>query len=173
MGQYYKPISIDREEYICSHDYDNGLKLMEHSYVGNVFLNTIEKLLSPKNKWHKTAIVWAGDYADHDPNIGTNLYDFIQKSIQPKQVDDKYKHGRFIVNHSKGEYVDIAYSPTDIQGWQVHPLPLLTCEGNGRGGGDYRKDDNPFIGAWARDVISIEKKRPTDILEIKPEFHMD
>ena len=42
MGQYYIPI-IKRNngtfETYDSHDYDNGLKLMEHSYVGNSFVD--------------------------------------------------------------------------------------------------------------------------------------
>jgi hypothetical protein len=38
----------------------------------------------------------------------------------------------------------------------MHPLPLLTAEGNGRGGGDI-EDAPPVIGSWARDVISVEE----------------
>ncbi len=41
MGQYYKPICLDnelKEQWVYSHDYDNGLKLMEHSYVSNNFV---------------------------------------------------------------------------------------------------------------------------------------
>jgi hypothetical protein len=46
-----------------------------------------------------------------------------------------------------------------------HPLPLLTAEGNGRGGGDYR-GESPLIGSWARDVISVETEAPTDFEEL-------
>jgi hypothetical protein len=38
----------------------------------------------------------------------------------------------------------------------LHPLPLLTVEGNGRGGGDLH-DAPPIVGSWARDVISVEQ----------------
>ena len=52
----------------------------------------------------------------------------------------------------------------EIQGWdgtKIHPLPLLTSEGNGMGGGDFRGDDeNEIVGSWARDVISVEKDSP-------------
>ena len=42
-----------------------------------------------------------------------------------------------------------------------HPLPLLTCEGNSRGGGDYRGQDRQnLLGSWARDSLSIEAMRP-------------
>ncbi len=43
MGQYYHPTLIDAEAHVSwfyTHDYDNGLKLMEHSYIGNSVMNT-------------------------------------------------------------------------------------------------------------------------------------
>jgi hypothetical protein len=46
---------------------------------------------------------------------------------------------------------------------QIHPLPLLTCEGNGRGGGDYYGEDtNNLVGSWARNIIEPTNKKPTD-----------
>jgi hypothetical protein len=45
---------------------------------------------------------------------------------------------------------------------QFHPLPILTAEGNGRGGGDYRGADEDLVGTWARDVISVEMEAPAD-----------
>jgi hypothetical protein len=45
--------------------------------------------------------------------------------------------------------------PDDGDGWRIHPLPLLTCEGNGRGGGDYRGESD-LVGRWSRDLISVE-----------------
>lgn len=49
MGQYYRPVCIldDRLESISSYDYDNGAKLMEHSYIGNNFVEAAEFLLLP------------------------------------------------------------------------------------------------------------------------------
>jgi hypothetical protein len=41
----------------------------------------------------------------------------------------------------------------------------LTCEGNGRGGGDYR-GESPLIGSWARDVISVSDTKPKDFEEL-------
>ena len=66
MGQYYKPINLTKKQWLYSHDYHNGLKLMEHSYIGNSFMQIIEQLLSPTGSWHKDPIVWAGDYADKE-----------------------------------------------------------------------------------------------------------
>lgn len=44
MGQYYMPTLISQDGTIhslYSHFYGNGLKLMEHSYIGNDFVNAV------------------------------------------------------------------------------------------------------------------------------------
>jgi len=169
MGQYYKPTSIDKMESLFSHDYGNMSKLMEHSYIDNDFVNIAEYMLSPEGDWYKHSFVWAGDYADEEES-GNNLY----SDAKEIKVDDypEESSGKYIVNHTKREFVDKDIAPKDSEGWSVHPLPLLTCEGNGRGGGDYRRN-NRYIGDWARDEISIEKEEPKDFDEIIPHFTMD
>ena len=169
MGQYYKPTSVDKMESLYSHDYGNMSKLMEHSYIDNDFVNIAEYMLSPEGDWYKHSFVWAGDYADEEES-GNNLYTDA-KEIQLKDYPEE-SSGRYIVNHTKREFVDKDDLPQDEEGWMVHPLPLLTCEGNGRGGGDYRRN-NSHIGDWARDKISIEKEEPKDFDEIIPHFTMD
>lgn len=56
----------------------------------------------------------------------------------------------------------------------MHPLPILTCIGNGLGGDDYHSptDDSTdeYIGAWAWDEISIEDKPIEGFTEISPIF---
>lgn len=50
----------------------------------------------------------------------------------------------------------------DDYGLKIHPLPLLTCEGNGRGGGDFRTENEDYlklIGSWARNRITIQTKK--------------
>ena len=79
---------------------------------------------------------------------------------------------KYLVNHDKKEFVDKSKTPRGTanwmggDGWRIHPLPLLTCEGNGRGGGDFHEDENNgdlgLIGSWARNVISLESRK-TDI----------
>ena len=169
MGQYYKPTSVDNMESLYSHDYGNMSKLMEHSYINNDFVEIAEYLLSPKGNWHKHSFVWAGDYADEELS-GKNLYE-LAKDIQLKNYPEG-SSGRYIINHTKKEYVDKDIVPEDQEGWKVHPLPLLTCEGNGRGGGDYRLW-NDYIGYWSRDRISVEEKAPKDYEELIPNFEMD
>ena len=169
MGQYYKPTSIDKMESLFSHDYGNMSKLMEHSYIDNDFVNIAEYMLSPEGDWYKHSFVWAGDYADEEES-GNNLYSDANE-IKLKDYPEE-SSGRYIVNHTRKEFVDKDLVPKDEEGWSVHPLPLLTCEGNGRGGGDY-SIYNEYIGAWARDKISIEEEVPEDYGQLIPHFIMD
>jgi len=182
MGQYFKPIILGEKPkdgenetvkvWMYSHSYDNGLKLMEHSYQGNNFVSTFEKELTRRGNHYKSRVVWAGDYAKEEPGLkiieegkeyDANLYSLCndENEIKPKVAKtDDYP---FIVNHTKKQFVDKNKVP-EIQDWEgvkIHPLPLLTSEGNGQGGGDFRgEDENQIIGSWARDVISIEKESP-------------
>ena len=177
MGQYYKPIILKDnkskktiEKWAYSHDYDNGLKLMEHSYIDNNFVNVVENEL----KETPQRLVWAGDYADECSGRKSNLYDRTHRNEGKKILNDnqEFNHEvyRYIVNHSKKQFVDKT-KIKEIPDWgaKINPLPLLTCEGNGRGGGDFR-GENKYVGSWARDVISIEMKQPKDFKEIVPNF---
>jgi hypothetical protein len=170
-----------------SHDFGSGLKLMEHSWMKNDFVGFIESLLVKGSPFYKTSLVWAGDYADEEPfeNIpkevipmlveqGFSLED-LEKSgantqsiaecsapkLSPNTKDFKIlpiAKAKYIVNHDKKQFVDKTKVPADGDGWKIHPLPLLTCEGNGRGGGDFRGESD-LVGSWARDIISIESKK--------------
>ena len=180
MGQYFKPVILGDtpkegehetvKAWIYSHKYNNGLKLMEHSYQGNDFVSTFEKQLSRTGEHYKSRVVWSGDYADNEPDLkiiyegkehNANLYSLCndENEISPK-VTSTDEHP-YILNHTKKLFVDKNKVPEikDWEGAKIHPLPLLTCEGNGRGGGDFR-GENDLIGSWARDVISVEKTNP-------------
>jgi hypothetical protein len=52
----------------------------------------------------------------------------------------------------------------------IHPLPLLTAEGNGNGGGDYYGENKNMVGIWARDIISISDTVPEGFTELKCVF---
>lgn len=221
MGQYYKPVFLDTErkevqEYAYSHHCDNGLKLMEHSYLQNDFVNAVVNHLKSIGGAN---LCWAGDYADcekkkvdkaHGKEIWRNLvtagetevgfetfwrsndgrlFTNDEDSINLYGLADgapeiPYDTGnpdvRYIVNESKKEYVDLWRLP-QCNGWTIHPLPLLTSEGNGRGGGDYEGLGMKYVGTWARDfivVLSTEDWKEIDgyikdgygYQEIKPNF---
>jgi hypothetical protein len=116
--------------------------------------------------FYKSRVVWAGDYANNEDDIDKNLY-CIAKENPDKYLCRKEKHMkeyRYIINHTKKQFVDKQKHTL------LHPLPLLTAEGNGRGGGDYYGRNEKLIGIWARDLFSIEKEIPEDYEEFECEF---
>jgi hypothetical protein len=174
MGQYYYPVVLSADGkivvWMCAHNYRNGLKLLEHSYLENNFVSTFEFGLSPEGPHHKSRVVWAGDYADNEPDQEKNLYRMCDEytMIMPQEKDTTMY--RYIINHSKKQFVDKMVCKSGEEEMKYHPLPLLTCEGNGRGGGDYR-GDSPLIGSWARDIISVEEVKPEGFDELV--FHLE
>lgn len=74
------------------------------------------------------------------------------------------------MNHTKKLIVDMSTAAADSRGFRIHPLPLLTAEGNGRGGGDYHGAHETLVGSWARDVISIEKELPVGYTRLEVNF---
>ena len=75
--------------------------------------------------------------------------------------------GKFLLNHDTKQFVDLdeyKVNSIDNHGWTIHPLPLLTAVGNGRGGGDFHEGNTgfEFVSLWAWQLISIEDKPPDD-----------
>ena len=89
---------------------------------------------------------------DEEIPKGKDKYSYDYKKIAPL----RYK---YLINFYKEEFVDKSKTPKDADGWQIHPLPLLTCEGNGRGGGDFRGNGEGLVGRWSRDKIGVVSKK--------------
>lgn len=189
MGQYYVPINLNLREYVLSYDFNNGMKLMEHSYVGNEFVGVIMELLTKGKRWYRHKIVWCGDYADEIKAADVlpdkqkllaeildspdTLYDFIRKNgtkikdIKPMEL--KRQDKAILVNHTFKEYVK--YTKLKNTSWgKINPLPLLTAVGNGRGGGDYNGENMNMVGLWMGCSLSVEFKIPKGYLELGVEF---
>lgn len=181
MGQYYKACILEElkkgkktkeqiKSWLYSWDYECGLKLMEHSWMKNPYVKTVESLLEDNPQ----RIVWSGDYADNEHNqhyvnnegekVEYNLYELASedKKVLPKESSKYY---RYVINHDKKMFVDKRNVVKDSEGWRIHPLPLLTVEGNNRGGGDFR-GESPLIGAWSRDKVSVSTKKPKEYKEL-------
>lgn len=174
MGQYYTPVIIENDKIktLCCYDYDNGAKLMEHSYLRNSFVETVVKQLLDK----KARLAWVGDYAEPDDVENELARKFIeaeridaQYRIKPKHNKMENSYGLCFINHSKKEYFymdDYVFNiGKDKYGFIIHPLPLLTAIGNGKGGGDYQGINMGLIGHWACDEIEVkawidEEKNP-------------
>ena len=174
MGQYYLAVFLAEDgkyirAFVNPHTYNSGAKLTEHSYLGNAFMDAVEFMLSPDGMFYKSRLVWAGDYADDEKNMDKNLYHIVEDlndktfAVQVKST----KEYQYIINHTKKQYVDKKKEKV------YHPLPLLTAEGNGRGGGDYHGPKENLIGIWARDIISVEKEKPEGYEELECKFSDD
>lgn len=179
MGQYYMPLSLEKKQSVYSHDYNNGLKLMEHSWIGNDFVNVVERLIAEGGAWFGDRIVWAGDYADPEKDengkpimyesegrkYDETLYHLVRENNIRPTFEGKSPKFRYLINMDTKEFVDMKKVPGDDDGWQIHPLPLLTCEGNGRGGGDYH-GESELIGKWARNRVTVSTRKPRNYKEL-------
>ena len=210
MGQYFKALCLDKKQCLYSWDFENGAKLMEHSWRGNNYVEIVVNHLAPGGPWHKKRLVWAGDYADEGKfldikfskkdieklsNELVNVLDMPQEEmlshynlynvasicfnrVKPVITEEPSAISyNVFVNHSKKEFFEFdKRSDTldklgDDDEWLVHPLPLLVCDGNGRGGGDYcGSDPEELVGHWAGDIISTELTRPKGFTQIYPSF---
>lgn len=171
MGQYYR-VYLQEEstgnEKILNRNVDGEYtmaKLMEHSWIGNTFVDAVCALLyqTPQK------IAWVGDYADE-----SEVYEKVWESDGEDVHATNFKlDGKYIVNHTKKMYIEFdeyKIKNEDSEGWTVHPIPLLTCIGNGRGGGDYRGQSMEIVGDWYMNVISIEEMPPENYTQVTCDF---
>lgn len=149
-------------------DVDSSLKLTEHSWLTNDYLNLFIKRLKEK----PARVVWAGDYGNEFTINGEEAYSCLDDN-ESKVTDEKVgtPEPRYLINYDKKEFVDTTKGKANKYGGVIHPLPLLTANSNGRGGGDYHYE-NKYIGTWYADVIGATDELPTDIelTEIIPNF---
>jgi len=204
MGQYYYPTILREKnkrfysQAYFSHDYDNGLKLTEHSYCGNNFVETVmSQLLNNPGR-----VAWIGDYHEKGDfaKLNPDLPDILEKRFyehdkcfcrkgdehyvtgkhvryyaQPEEV--KERKGRFILNHDKQCYIDmeeyekVAPHANDWDDFPFHPIPLLTAVGNGRGGGDFSGDGEEDIGCWAGDLLEVQCARPNGYRNVTEDIY--
>lgn len=198
MGQYYRPcvLSDDKKNVINTvdcYDFNNGAKLMEHSYLKNQFVGAFCALIDADAKENDGLlngaccgypVVWCGDYADdlawtkrqekNDKGVVVELSDNYYSLSQGKEIkvsDVTPVFRRYAVNDTKNEFVDLSKAP-EIEGWgaQIHALPLLLAMGNGRGGGDYSGNLMALIGRWAGDVVVVTDKEPVGMNEVIATF---
>lgn len=181
MGQYYKTVFLESDKktpiaYACAHSVNNGIKLMEHSYIDNSLLNAVLNYMYKNKDVQTFHLVWAGDYADTEQETDRTLYDMCREQ-QEIPYDTERPEVRFIVNVDKKRFVDLWGVP-DYTRWAAHPLALLTAEGNGRGGGDYNGTSMNLVGTWARDTLTvmgtdlnaIRELQDAGYTELKPDF---
>lgn len=197
MGQYYKPTAIRKYakkrpvkwQLLC-YDFDELAKLMEHSYVGNYLVQAAEYLLAKEPKG--VSFAWSGDYAEEYKDFGDNLFGIgdeaksCRKGFKMLQKDGvlaefkgflgntcyhlkEPKTYKYVINHTKKMYVEMP--PHKDGELTIHPLPLLTCESNGLGGGDYYSEKcKDYVGAWKYDRISVGDDVPSGFEKLDVKF---
>ena len=82
--------------------------------------------------------------------------------------DIKPEHYRYVVNETKGLFVDREAAPVawvwageeELGIARTDALPLFMAMGNGLGGGDYWGPNKDQIGSWAGDAIVPTNERP-------------
>lgn len=174
MGQYYMPVlQEERKLYrVYSHDFDNGFKLTEHSYIGNKFVNVVCNYIvdNPVNLW------WCGDYAEEsdfeNEKEFKRIYDYAwtreengRTTIPEPNTDFDWSKQWYFVNETKKEFVKMPKQKEEEYDLTYNCVSLLTAVGNGRGGGDYwREDMLSVVGYWAGDLVYLTLEKPDDKL---------
>lgn len=203
MGQYYKGVILGKtakkakkfivKQAFSPYSYNNGAKLMEHSYVGNYYVKRYEYELA--NEFNGNPFVWVGDYADEHFNVDgySKTNEFIERATRKNAIKRGYRivtingYDNFYDGPIKKSVFDIEecipyeelptykyiinYTkkqfvriPESIENeLTIHPLPLLCADGNGRGGGDYSGTNMDAIGIWAYDRIGVSNEIPDHI----------
>ena len=169
MGQYYHPTMIDENgniTWVYTHHYSDGLKLMEHSYIGNSTMNAV----CGQIRNHPLRIAWIGDYSDeqygdaYESKLPREEFMRVFDAVYGSRQQDHLVHpspmahdtdstGWYLVNHTQkcalhldsfillNKWTESWKNPRtgEEEKWDmcIHPLSLLTACGNDRGGGDY------------------------------------
>jgi len=148
MGAYYQA-TVNKTRY-GTWDLGQGAKLMEHSYIGNEYVESVMSLLENKPK----ELRWVCDYSE---NKGGFDWDDTEeeslKNVSCYDITPVY----FAINHTKEMYIDMAeliqlHHPRSMM---MHPIPFLcNSEKGAMGGGDLHREESRR-GLWYGDTISI------------------
>ncbi len=140
MGQYFNVVNLTKKELISPYDFDNGAKIMEHSWIGNEYVGVVLELLKPEKSWYKNKIVWSSDYMDEEEFLSEQcefgetppkdlvfshyyykgeayhtLFSFANQyftKIKPaKKKRYSYKTYKYLLNHDTKQYVNLDTLP--------------------------------------------------------------
>jgi hypothetical protein len=148
MGQYYRPsiLKVNHklaknpvEATLRSWDFQNGAKLMEHSWIGNSLVNAFIHLIGEDSPYYGQVCVWAGDYADGYTNRMTkqdadadNIYNFASLVDEKLGKCECYSSNHLAQANAKYHKLfgkDI-FSTGYYEGTDGHRREYMTCKGN-------------------------------------------
>lgn len=171
MGQYYMTVLQDSEgkwRTLHPHHYNNGLKLMEHSWVGNSYCNAVVEELERDGP---SFVAHIGDYAGDLEEIpgrgsesrlnasynkawGRNRDRYIVNPTSP----DRHKGPVYICCPRTQTYLKYEFDCGDES--EVNTFMILIAVGNGLGGGDYHGVNQDKVGAWAFEKLHVQFEPP-------------
>lgn len=214
MGQYYKALIIKEKTLrktnkygvmdspncmaisATPYDYNNSYKLMEWSYIGNEFLDTVlAQFKRPCNDTRKKLLAFVGDYSEFEEHVTLpdELNDYRyeiraahdavwnkygEKAMRKKDLErtlDLCRDERkwYAIDRTGKEYVKLFDLPNAWKDWsgKINPVGILCATSNGMGGGDYRGVNEDMAGRWAfHDIVVTYVEPSSDYKEIKPDF---
>jgi hypothetical protein len=179
MSQYYKAAVI-RKDSLKTFGF-RAAKLTEHSLVGNGDVDKVMwEILNNPGK-----VAWVGEYSLRRKKPGkpgkdrffcltrrgwARLYQRVwlnnNEEWDISDCENRILGRCVLLNHSKKQAIDIR----NMKEGSVHPLPILTACGNGRGSGDYHGRNSVLAGFWAGDTLETAFKIPDGYKTIDPHF---
>jgi len=175
MGQYFKAVIKEKRHRVWKsfspRTFNSWRKFFEHDYVTNNYVLYIKDLIYNV----PTRVVWAGDYAENEVGKDENLYNLakeqtingsIENLIDYLRANQKVGAYRYLVNESKGIFLDYTKVRENDYGYSLDPMPILCAEGCM----EYDGNNCVLWGTWARDFIYTTDKKPENYKEIVPDF---
>jgi len=144
---------------VNTHDVDsNGLKLMEHSYIGNSYVSHIMGLIED----NPTNVIWLCDYSEDETYTWDTVQEVETNEMEVKRLASRnHRENGFIINHTTNEYISLkTYKRLFAEHsneWAINPLPILTnSEVGSMGGGDLHTEES-LRGLWRNHLVSYSK----------------
>lgn len=164
MGAYYAGAIND--ELYSSWDKNSGAKLLEHSYIGNLYVESVLHLLlnSPQE------LRWVCDYHENDNGY---TWDDLTRTAFPED-EDYYDTNYYVLNHSKDVFIDIPALVAQHVSYNlmIHPITLLcNSEKQAAGDGDFQCEW-PLRGDWYGDIIELSYEIPEGMLNVTKDMYI-
>lgn len=179
MIQSFRALLIDSRGRLSAYCFPSSTCLLDHATWGNDGVNYIASRLVGK----LFRVAWVGDMSRMRPTlIDRDLYRYVRNRCVPAYDINRTTSfnlwGLYFVNHTKRSYIDCTRYFCDAGGengftdsWVLHPLPLLTAIGNGRGEDDYCGINQELVGSWAMDMISFSIFAPDEYKQMNYVFY--
>lgn len=166
MGQYFNAVFLKQQHKLAKEpvlgaikptDFNNLSKIMEHSYIGNYYVNAFMKLVSDEEGiFFDYPCAWIGDSSE--PIKGKNYFQISKKYCKQTKYENRdilhsldKVYFKYAINFSKKEYIVL---PKFNHSLVINPLPILLAYGIRLGKNESYYNINPkYVGRWAFNKI--------------------